>query len=168
MQRKRKRRAKAKVVHKVEPLAKVVIRTASQRGRGPGMPERLKAASERSARLMEEQEKEEAAAFKEAQAQRAPEDRRPEPRKSLRVFERKHLWAWLHQATDPVLQELYETVMDAHGQSELGHLLREYRLMRHYYPDNPLAAERCPFCQVKGSASAEGCSRSSTRKTTKG
>lgn len=72
----------------------------------------------------------------------------PEPKRSLRIYERRQVWAWLHQASDDVLRELYQITMDKHGMAELGHLLREYFTMRKYYPNNPLTAKRCPFCKL--------------------
>jgi len=81
------------------------------------------------------------------EAAEAKEAQKPEPIPTLRIFDRKHLWAWLHQAPDEVLRELYQTCMDRHGLSDLGCLLREYFTMRKYYPNNPLSASRCPFCK---------------------
>jgi len=143
--RKRKQRIKAKVVRKVEAEARIILRAESD---GQSMSARLIAASELSARSTEEQEREELALFREEQASKPPEERQPEPPKSSRVLERRHLMAWLHQATDKVLKELYSTLSDRHGYAELGCLLRTYLKMRQYFPEDPLSARRCPFCKA--------------------
>lgn len=152
--RKRKRRPRVPIACKVEPLVPVVIKVDKPIRGSSGM---LNAAAQRSARSMEEDEAAEQGEYKEAKKgwdrryRGKPEKDCPapprEPQKSLRVYERKHLWAWLHQATDQVLKELYTTVMDKHGMSELGEMLRQYFTMRGRCPNNPLSAEACPFCK---------------------
>lgn len=76
----------------------------------------------------------------------AKAEQRPIPKQGLRVFERRHLWAWIHQATDEVLKELYATAMDKHGPAELGEMLRQYFTARAFYPNSSLNSDRCPFC----------------------
>lgn len=104
------------------------------------VPVTLELAAQKAGELIAAVEKEEIEEAKQAQ--------RRIPSTTMRIFERKYLWAWIHQAPDNVLRELYATAADRHGLAELGEMLRQYLTMRAYFPNNPLAVERCPFCKV--------------------
>lgn len=177
---KQRRRARVALVLQVEGVVPLVLQVESD-GRAHGgspLSSTLHRASQLSARSAEQKEAERRADYQEARARweeetkHLPEkDKRPPPRepaKSWRVYERKHLWAWLHQATDEVLKELYQTVMDKDGQAELGGLLREYFRMRTFYPDNHLAARPCPWCRGLAEDLGGSGSARAPRKTSKG
>lgn len=114
----------------------------------------MKAPSSASGRLLEEARR--------AATERMREEAEADGVKPGRfvVYDRKHLWALLHTASDQALRELYDQIMGMgappttapdmrwkNSVAELGHLLREYFNRRKSSPSGDVAATSpCPFC----------------------
>jgi hypothetical protein len=61
------------------------------------------------------------------------------------IWEKKNLWAMIHNAPTAALEELYHTLLHRFGLSELGNLLRDYLKSRKDY--GTLGnLRRCPYC----------------------